>query len=268
MSQNMAKRARIDKNLTEQVQCPVCMEVPRAGPIYSCPNGHLVCQMCKGGTCPICREAMGEHRSLLAVAVIENILHGCKFEGEGCEEVFKLENLSEHEKVCKHRSVSCPYGQCDQKIALFKLLDHLSSAPHTCSIPGDVLLNGKAKKAQTFTMNIEGLKNNWFWRVLVGSRGDVKFAICVKKCGDYFLINMVMFESEEECIKYNIEMEVYKCGSDPASRHSFKFRGNPTSIDKSKTEIGNLGLSIHREAMEKMVIENGRFSFSVSFSFL
>ena len=266
----MAKRARIDENLKEHVQCPVCMEVPRAGPIYACPNGHLVCQMCKGGTCPICREAMGQHRSLLAVAVIENILHGCKYEGEGCEEVFKLENLSEHEKVCKHRKVSCPMGQCDQKIALSKLLDHLSSAPHTCSIPGNVLMNGKAKKEQSFTvMNIEGLKNmNWFWRVRVGSRRDVKFALSVKKCGDYYLINIVMFESEEECNKYNIEMEVYKSGSDPASRHNLKFRGNPTSIDKSKTEIGNLGLSIHREAMEKMVIENETFSFTVSFSFL
>ena len=106
MSQNMTKRARIDNenNLKKEVECPVCKDIPREGPIYTCPNGHLVCQVCKGGTCPICREAMGQHRSLLAVAVIENILHNCKY--QECEEVFKLENLQEHEKVCEHRSFS------------------------------------------------------------------------------------------------------------------------------------------------------------------
>ena len=88
------------------------------------------------------------------------------------------------------------------------------------------------------------------------------------KCGDYYHVNIVMFESEEVCSKYNIEVEVYKSSSSPASRHSMKFRGNPTSIDKIKTEMGNLGLSIHRVAMEEMVLEDEKFFFSVSVSFL
>jgi len=269
MAENMLKRARIDnEELKKHVECPVCMEIPRAGPIYACPNGHLVCQTCKGGTCPVCRNAMGEHTSLLAVAVIEIVLHNCKFEDEGCEEVFKLENLPEHEKICKHRIVSCPYEKCDQKIALSKLFDHLGNAG-TCSIPGDVVItNGKAKKQSFNVGNIEMLKNlKLYWQVRVGSHRGAKFALCVTKSGDYYHTNIVMFEPEEICSRYNIEVEVYQSRSSPASS-SFKFRGNPTSIDKTKAEVGNLGLSMHREAMEKMVLKDDTFSFTVSFSFL
>ena len=29
--------------LVAKVECPVCFEVPKSAPIYSCVNGHLVC---------------------------------------------------------------------------------------------------------------------------------------------------------------------------------------------------------------------------------
>jgi len=102
----------------------------------------------------------------------------------------------------------------------------------------------------------------------VGSHKGVKFGLRVKKSKDYYNINIVMFETEEECSKYNIEIEVYKSRSHPASRHSVKFRGSPSSIDKTKAEIENVGLSVHREVMEKMaLLEDGTLEFTVSFSF-
>ena len=77
-----------------------------------------------------------------------------------------------------------------------------------------------------------------------------------------------MFETEEECSKYNIEMEVYKPNSPPASRHSVKFRGNPSSIDKTKAERENAGLSVHREVMKKIaLLDDDVMRFTVSFSF-
>ena len=32
-----------EERLEERVTCPVCLEVPTHGPMYSCANGHLVC---------------------------------------------------------------------------------------------------------------------------------------------------------------------------------------------------------------------------------
>merc|ERR1719318_1464895 len=68
------------ENLKKSVECPVCLKVPRRGPIFSCPNDHILCGKCKQDICPICREALGSKKSLLAVNIIENIFHDCKFE--------------------------------------------------------------------------------------------------------------------------------------------------------------------------------------------
>ena len=38
-----AEKKKID-DMKKQIECPVCHEVPRTGPIFACPNGHLVCE--------------------------------------------------------------------------------------------------------------------------------------------------------------------------------------------------------------------------------
>ena len=70
----------------EKKKIDVCHEVPRTGPIFACPNGHLVCEKCKRESCPTCRAVMGDYRSLLTVAVIERILHDCK--NNECDDKF------------------------------------------------------------------------------------------------------------------------------------------------------------------------------------
>merc|ERR1719318_1363201 len=53
--QLIAKHSITLEKLKENVECPVCMEIPRAGPMFVCPNGHFVCKKCKTGSCPTCR---------------------------------------------------------------------------------------------------------------------------------------------------------------------------------------------------------------------
>ena len=58
------------------MRCPVCLEVPTTGPVYTCSAGHCVCTDCyKGPTsnCSMCRVKMNKNTSLLAATVIENI---------------------------------------------------------------------------------------------------------------------------------------------------------------------------------------------------
>ena len=90
-------------HLEERVNCPVCLELPTSGPIYSCPKGHLVCASCYQGptsTCPMCRTKMFETVSLLATSVIENIEHKCRYNAEGCQERLVMDMLEEHRKAC------------------------------------------------------------------------------------------------------------------------------------------------------------------------
>ena len=68
----------LTEQLEERIKCPVCLEVPTSGPVYSCPQGHLVCSACYQGpnsNCPICRTRMAKTISLLATTMIENIEH-------------------------------------------------------------------------------------------------------------------------------------------------------------------------------------------------
>ena len=46
-------------NLLELLECPVCFEVTRTGPVFNCRNGHLICSACKPKvkSCPVCRSA-------------------------------------------------------------------------------------------------------------------------------------------------------------------------------------------------------------------
>ena len=83
-----------------------------------------------------------------------------------------------------------------------------------------------------------------------------------------FIVSTLMFETEEECAKYNIELEVFKPNSPPASRHSVRFRGCPTSIDKSRSDSEKRGLQVHRDDMEKMAqIKDDTVKFTVTLSF-
>jgi hypothetical protein len=81
------ERGRLQEVLEEmrsKVECPVCLVVPRAGPVPVCPMGHFICSGCKERrgregerNCPTCRGPMGEAKSLLASVVIENVMHEC-----------------------------------------------------------------------------------------------------------------------------------------------------------------------------------------------
>ena len=38
----------------EWMECPVCLETPRSGPIYSCRKGHIICKVRQSPPSPLC----------------------------------------------------------------------------------------------------------------------------------------------------------------------------------------------------------------------
>ena len=119
----------LTEQLEERIKCPVCLEVPTSGPVYSCPQGHLVCSACYQGpnsNCPICRTRMAKTISLLATTVIENIEHSCKFEEEGCKERSFVDKVEEHRRQCPFRPVRCPETKiCNKEVPLAHLVEHV-----------------------------------------------------------------------------------------------------------------------------------------------
>ena len=81
------KVSKVLEELKVKIECPVCLGVPREGPVPCCPSGHITCSPClerlrlqaRPGRvkCPTCRAPMGEGRSVLARIVLENMEHQC-----------------------------------------------------------------------------------------------------------------------------------------------------------------------------------------------
>jgi len=269
MKQVVTSYNNIFEKLKENLECPVCMEIPRSGPVFACPNGHFVCKKCKSGSCPTCRVEMGNGKSLLAVTVIENIDHKCKF--AECEELFAKDKLEAHENICKFRIVKCPYSSCGVEVALSKLVDHLGQQNTCClsSVPTVIPTSSKTGTASFKVNNLtEFQKHQLSWTVVMFSYRDTNFAVTASKTGDYYHFTMVMFESEEVCSKYKIDMEVHERDSSfQDSELSIRFRGNPRSIEENKSDVKFLGLTVHHKVMEEVIKRNNDLVFTVSFSF-
>ena len=62
------------ESLKEDLECPVCMEVPTSLPIYQCLKGHIICNSCypKLYNCPVCRISLTPQvRALLAEKILQ-----------------------------------------------------------------------------------------------------------------------------------------------------------------------------------------------------
>jgi hypothetical protein len=104
--------------LIEIVECPVCMEVPRNGPIHQCKNGHVVCNKCKPKLrrCPSCREPI-DARSLKIEQLVDLVPGPFKFSQSGCKTELVPSLLRNHEIDCKTKCVmQCRNMHCSTKI--------------------------------------------------------------------------------------------------------------------------------------------------------
>eukprot|EP00092_Neocalanus_flemingeri_P087217 GFUD01110021.1.p1 GENE.GFUD01110021.1~~GFUD01110021.1.p1 ORF type:complete len:338 (+),score=71.96 GFUD01110021.1:91-1104(+) len=249
--------------MKDKIECPVCLDVPRIGPVPVCPNGHFVCMKCKTESCPTCRVIMGDGKSLLAVTIIENIEYKCKF--DDCEDYFTVDKLEDHYKDCYHRIVSCPADSCREQVGLSKLIDHLIE--ENCSYDSALKrVENNSLVKDKFTMK-EAMRSipTIEWKLTIYTYEDVDFAILLKKQDGLYYFSMVMFSSEDECSKYKVEMTVHDRDSTDVS---FNFIGTPCSIDGDKIKLKYLGLAVTSNGIEKVLRakSNNTFEFSLTFS--
>ena len=115
----------LPQQLSDDLECNVCFNVPDVTPIYQCKNGHLLCNEChnKLTRCPCCKEQLSGIRSLLAEKLLEKIPVGCKFKKHGCGVILPRVDLQTHGKECKYREVVCPEF-CKEMVCLDQLAEH------------------------------------------------------------------------------------------------------------------------------------------------
>jgi len=260
-----AKHKLLVGKLSDKVECPVCLEVPRTGPVPVCPNGHIVCKKCKKTTCPTCRVAMGNGKSLLASTLLENIEHRCKF--DDCEEYFALDKLDEHEKDCWHRIVTCPYISCpDKKIMLSKLVSHLRSSKTCCWRASSMSAKNSLEESFGFNLNQEmSMKEAISFTCYMFSLDGHGLCVTASKDGSQFYFSCVMLCSEAVSNKYKVEMTVHSRRQLLDSDISVKFSGKPSSIDEDYIEAKHYGLVVDAKAMGR-ISKKGGDGFYISLS--
>jgi E3 ubiquitin-protein ligase SIAH1 len=81
-----------------------------------CKNGHVVCDACLvhiQGTCPSCREPVGEIRCRALEDAIAGLVVPCAFSSHGCTQLLKLKERRDHEAfLCQHAPFACPFPGC------------------------------------------------------------------------------------------------------------------------------------------------------------
>jgi len=119
----------LNDHVKDVLECPVCLIVPRKGPIYQCNRGHIVCNVCRSNLaiCPQCNATLRYNvRCLVAEKMRDNVGIPCKF--GGCNVEMQRLELERHEKLCAHREVECPGPECKKIIPLPKLVDHIHAS--------------------------------------------------------------------------------------------------------------------------------------------
>jgi len=267
LTSSKSKQKHLLQQIKDKIECPVCMDLPRSGPVPVCPNGHFVCKKCKRDSCPSCRIAMGMGESLLASTILENIEHKCRF--MDCNVNLPPKAIEKHETACSQRTVSCPDADCSLIVPLANLVDHLLSSQWCCiedQAPLELGIVGWNTRVYD-TGDVTHFQDRT-WPMHIYSFSSEVFAIFPRMADRQIFFVIVMFASEIECSRFRVEIIVHHKGSLPLNSDSenVKFQGSPLSID-AKEELNCYGCSERLMAKILKKSTNGNnFSFSFKIS--
>ena len=232
------------EHLLEELQCPVCLLIPREGPVGACPVGHIVCKNCtaKGNveTCPTCRRPMPRDGTNTVVnKMIEEISHPCKYKQFGCEIKQRLNELVVHESKCPERTIKCPRLRCCEEVQIKKFYDH---ATRKCcfngiSIDGECWTDFHIRNGENIEHSIFSRDSHWLMNGFEKSgRGNLvkdlrlrrlrvdlteKVEMCVD-CQRYFVSNDSLKKHLQEVHKLPCPKNDVSLSSSPASPKEMK----------------------------------------------
>jgi len=259
----LAKLDTLVQKVKEKMECPVCLELPRKSPVPVCPNGHFVCEKCKTtDSCPTCRVSMGQGKSLLAAEIVENIDHKCSF--NDCDKSFYPTDLTAHEAICPHRTVSCPKINCQISVSLAKLEEHLLNSPTCHQANSNASHTTHANWNRHIYHCLGDLLEDSAWHVKLCRYSCKDFVIYpFRQDGQYFFV-ILMLDSEAECDKFKFEMIVHGKESEALeSVNVARFQGCPVSVDSKKEERHIYVVS--NQLMKKIFKDSKTDAFSLSF---
>ena len=245
------------EEMKAKIECPVCMEVPREGPIRQCPNGHLLCPTCvdkrerdKKTDCPSCRAPMGQIQSLLATSIIEDLDHECTH--RGCAAMVHFKEYNSHLEKCLYRLGCCPNINCGEEIVFKDLEQHVRICPLGFDFQFDT-----DKQYQTFDVEKTDLNENVKW---VTHWYDNAFLQTERSNGEY-IFEVGMVADKEECSRYMAEILLFDKNDKIVVRSSYPVNPIETKNDKKAFHF-----SIKEELLSR-IWENNHHTFQFKLDF-
>jgi len=269
LKQDTLKHAKLVGVLEERMECPVCLDIPTTGPVYTCSNGHCVCAACYRGprsNCPSCRVRMFRNTSLLAATILQNIEHSCR--NQGCLQKVAKEEKEEHKKACLFRLVTCPAFSCKEKVAFCHLVDHiLNQCGSSMAKIKSTIIDVKGPAYCNYILNncyLEDVLES-FNVITLCWEGKYFFLTALKPPGSLWNFYVQMLGSLEECMRYRVSITIEE-----------KVRGlvqtvcsAPFPINMEARVKREAGLVVRSTSMEGMLRQHasGRDFFTIKLDF-
>lgn len=249
------------EELKDVLECPVCLRVPRAPPIFQCARGHVVCGECRPNvtTCPQCRDVMGNIRSLVSEKMLEKIPTSCKFNDHGCQVELMRSHLSEHEKNCGYREINCVDLACQQKIAMSKLLTHLENDHETEDF---VRVEGPEYRSH-FIVNEDDFTKDIMWISDQLHYDDRYFyrECCRSNDGLWYIwVYLLGVNSEVNKNRYTCIISIHSCDGE----EELSYRSSPLTLDHTKEDIARSGRGlVFTDTTARLFWKNNKVRYSV-----
>ena len=234
----------------EWMECPVCLETPRSGPIFSCRKGHVICRECQPQVtqCPTCRDKHTDCRSLIAEKLLSRLLQdtpvNCKYRGSGCCFEDLVVALGEHETSCMFRAVRCPAshrGACSWVGPLNKLIQHViqqKCAQVVKSKPPQSFVSTIGDFAQDQTVFSKNTPTHWKPVMLI-SQDALKFfcyAIFYRDAQGHWFSYVRSFAPAAVTSNLRVEIRIRRSGNAEAE-DGFLYNGQVSSSEAAEADI-------------------------------
>jgi len=264
----------------EWMECPICLETPRTGPIYSCRKGHIICKDCQPEItqCPTCRDRHIDCRSIIAEKLLAATLKDtpvcCKYRISGCPHEDLVVELEGHETVCMFRSVRCPAfhrGACSWLGPLNKLIHHVIQKKCAQVVkvkpPISYFVSTIGDFAQDQTVFSKNTATHWKPVMLISQEALRYFcyAIFYRDAQGYWFAYVRSFAPSSIINTLRVEIRIKKIGN-MEDGDIYNYKGKVSSSDASEQEIKESGnyLLLRDGQVKKFMVDKTIMEYNIT----
>ncbi|RZC42314.1 Sina domain containing protein [Asbolus verrucosus] len=136
---DVGESENVNEEVLKCLECPVCQQLMRP-PIYQCTTGHSFCNICrtKLNECTTCRQPLSNTRNFSLEGFTAFVKYSCAYNQFGCNAIFAVNEISQHERSCEFKVYPCPISSCDYVAKYFAVKSHFKEMHNDCLVESTI----------------------------------------------------------------------------------------------------------------------------------